>query len=418
MISSFVPASTRQTILIVDDAPENLTILGELLMPYYQVRVARSGIRALQVAASAPQPDLLLLDVMMPEMDGYAVLTRLRDHPATRSIPVIFVTAMDSVEDESHGLELGAVDYITKPIRPAIVLARVRTHLELKQARDWLANQNACLEAEVARRMRENQLIEDVSIRALAALAEVRDPDTGNHLRRTQIYVQVLANALATHPRFADALSQPCRDLLVKSAPLHDIGKVGIPDHILLKPGRLTPEEREIMKGHCRIGSNAIEMAMNSTLAAEEIHLLETPSHGCANKVDLAYNWPRHAPLEFLHVAREIALSHHEHWDGTGYPEGLANEAIPLSARLMALADTFDALISRRIYKPPVPMPEVVAIIREERGRQFDPDIVDTFLALSTEFQAIADHYVDSEADICAKLASIQGQPVTRFVGT
>ena len=184
------------TILIVDDTPENLTVLGELLQPTYRVRAANSGRRALQIALTSPTPDLILLDVMMPDMDGYDVLAELRAAPATQKIPVIFVTAMDSTDDEEHGLYQGAVDYITKPIRPSIVLARIRTQLELKQARDILSDQNSYLEAEVARRMRENQLIQEVSIHALARLAETRDPETGKHLRRTQEYVLTLARGL------------------------------------------------------------------------------------------------------------------------------------------------------------------------------------------------------------------------------
>jgi putative two-component system response regulator len=195
-------AANQPTILIVDDTPENLSVLGELLQPTYRVRAANSGRRALQIAHGKPPPDLILLDVMMPEMDGYEVLSALRSDPTTRHIPVIFVTAMDATEDEERGLNYGAVDYITKPIRPLIVLARVRTQLEVKRARDFLRDQNSFLEAEVARRMGENQLIQQVSIHALARLAETRDPETGNHLRRTQEYVRTLANGLKNNPAF------------------------------------------------------------------------------------------------------------------------------------------------------------------------------------------------------------------------
>ncbi|HSG22505.1 MAG TPA: response regulator, partial [Azonexus sp.] len=200
-------AASQPTILIVDDTPENLSVLGELLQPTYRVRAANSGRRALQIAHGKPAPDLILLDVMMPEMDGYEVLAALRADPKTRHIPVIFVTAMDGTEDEEHGLNCGAVDYITKPVRPLIVLARVRTQLEVKRARDFLRDQNSFLEAEVARRMGENQLIQQVSIHALARLAETRDPETGNHLRRTQEYVRTLAKGLKDHPRFSAYLT-------------------------------------------------------------------------------------------------------------------------------------------------------------------------------------------------------------------
>lgn len=360
-----------KTILIVDDSPENLTVLSELLQPLYRVRAAASGRKALRIVDTAPRPDLILLDVMMPDLDGYQVFEQLRANPATRDIPVIFVTAMSNTEAELQGLDLGAVDYITKPIVPSLVLARVHTQLELKQARDWLRDQNGYLEAEVAKRMAENELIQEVSIRALAHLAETRDPETGNHILRTQGYVQRLAQALQTHPRFAPVLTDNAIRLLARSAPLHDIGKVGIPDAILLKPGPLTPEEWKIMKTHAQLGSAAIELAERD--AAE--------------------------PVEFLSLAKEIAHWHHEKWDGSGYPDSLAGEAIPVSARLMALADVFDALISRRVYKEPMPYDKVRDIIAGGRGQHFDPDMTDTFLAHFDIFCDIADHHRDSIPD-------------------
>ena len=368
------------TILVVDDTPENLSLLGEILAPSFGVRIANSGRRALELARAAPVPDLILLDVMMPGMDGFEVLARLRGEPRTRNVPVIFVTAMNADEDEARGLGLGAVDYITKPLRPAIVLARVRMQLELKRARDGLQDQNARLEAEVALRMGENQLIQDVSIHALARLAEIRDLETGNHLRRTQGYVRRLATLLSSHPRFAPSLDQRAIDLLAKSAPLHDIGKVGIPDEFLLKPGKLTPSEWEIMKTHAAMGAEAIEGAERD---AER-------------------------PVEFLAVAKEIARHHHERWDGKGYPDGLAGEDIPIPARLMALADVFDALISRRVYRDPISFDEARAVIAGERGRQFDPDIVAAFLGDYEWFCAIAQRYADSEAVIVAKRARVR----------
>ena len=230
-------------ILIVDDAPSNLAILSRVLQPHYDVLAAPSGERALEIAARTPKPDLILLDVMMPGMDGYTVLARLRENPDTLEIPVIFVTGLDSTEDEEHGLELGAVDYIAKPYRPQIILARVHTQLALKHARDFLRNQNVYLEAEVVRRMQDTLLVQDLTINALAELAETRDNETGYHIRRTQEYVRILAQRLQTHPRFAAFLTDKVVELMTKSAPLHDIGKVGIPDHILLKPGKLTGEE-------------------------------------------------------------------------------------------------------------------------------------------------------------------------------
>jgi putative two-component system response regulator len=355
------------TILVVDDKPENLTVLGELLQSSYRVLAATSGRRALQLATGTPRPDLILLDVMMPDMDGYEVLESLAADPRSRGIPVIFVTAMSDLEDEEWGLGLGAVDYITKPFKPAIVLARVRTQMELKHARDRLQNQNAYLEAEVQRRMHENAVVQDASIHALARLAETRDPETGNHIRRTQEYVRVLATQLQAHQRFASLLDPHLIELLYKSAPLHDIGKVGIPDHILLKPGKLTPPEWAIMKTHARLGADAIERAER----------------------DVAQ------PIEFLAVAKEIALHHHEKWDGSGYPDGLAGDAIPFPARLMALADVFDAVISRRVYKEPMPFERARGIITAGRGTHFDPDMVAAFETQFGTFRAIAERYGD-----------------------
>lgn len=357
-----------KTILIVDDSPENLAVLSELLQPLYQVRAATSGRKALRIAATVPRPDLILLDVMMPEMDGYQVFEQLRADPATRAIPVIFVTAMDSVEAEMRGLEAGAVDYITKPIVPPVVLARVHTQLELKQARDWLHDQNSFLEAEVSRRMAENELIQEVSIRALAHLAEIRDPETGNHILRTQGYVKQLAVGLRLHPRFSNTLTDRYVALLTRSAPLHDIGKVGIPDAILRKPGPLNEQEWEVMKTHAQLGSEAIELAERD---AEK-------------------------DVEFLALAKEIAHWHHEKWDGSGYPDGLAGDAIPVSARIMALADVFDALISARVYKSPMAFETARNKIAESRGIHFDPDIVDNFLAHFDVFCAIAQRYQDA----------------------
>ena len=359
-------ATDHEIVLIVDDLPENLYVLGELLQGAgYRVKVANSGHVALQLAAHHPKPALILLDVMMPGMDGHEVLRQLRSDSETNEIPVIFLTAMDADADEERAFGDGVADYITKPIKPAVVLARVRNQLLVRHARLWLQDQNLALEAEIARRMRENELIQAVSIRALAHLAETRDNETGNHIQRTQSYVHLLATRLAKHPRFAATLDSKYIEVLARSAPLHDIGKVGIPDQILLKPGKLSPEEWTVMKTHTLLGSEAI------TLAERDID----------------------ASVDFLAQAKEIARWHHERWDGGGYPDGLAGEAIPLSARLMALADVFDALISKRVYKEPLPFPAVREIIRGERGRQFDPDITDSFLDACEEFEAIALHY-------------------------
>jgi len=358
------------TILVVDDSIENLYVLSELLHPLYRVLAATSGAEGLRVAAREPQPDLILLDVMMPDMDGYSVLAQLLQNPATCGIPVIFLTALTTADDEEHGLLLGAADFITKPIRPAVVNARVRTQLLAKQARDGMRDQNAALEVEVARRMRENDLTQKVSIRALAHLAETRDPETGNHILRTQAYVRRLASALQRNPAHSASLSARTIDLLARSAPMHDIGKVGIPDHILFKPGKLDAAEWAIMQTHSKLGSDAIEQAERD--------------------IDM--------PLPFLALAKEIAHWHHEKWDGSGYPDSLAGAAIPLSARLMAVADVFDALITPRTYKAAMSYAQARDIIAQASGTHFDPDVVDAFLDGFEDFVAIAQQYLEPVA--------------------
>ena len=377
-------AAKKSMILVVDDAPDSLTLLNALLRDEYKVKVANSGERALAIANSEWQPDLILLDIMMPEMDGYEVCERLKGDARTRHIPVIFLTAKSEEADEQRGLDLGAMDYITKPIKGAIVRTRVRTQLALKASADFLRDKNVYLEEEVARRTREVMAIQDVTTLAMASLAETRDADTGNHIRRTQRYVRALAWKLCTHPQFVAELTPRNIGLLYKSAPLHDIGKVGVPDRILLKPGKLNADEFEIMKTHTTLGRDAI-------LNAEK----EMGVH-----------------VEFLTFAKEIAFSHQEKWDGSGYPQGLRGTQIPISARLMAVADVYDALISRRVYKEPIPHAQAVDIIAQTRGKHFDPDVVDAFLEIQDAFNAIAIAFSDSEADFQLKAQYIKNAAV------
>lgn len=362
----------KQTILVVDDTPENLSLMSALLKDKYKVKVANHGEKGIKIASSEAPPDLILLDIMMPDIDGYTVCQRLKENPETRDIPIIFLTAKSEVEDERYGFELGAVDYITKPISPPIVLARVATQLQLKASADFLRDKAAFLETEVTKRTRELQAIQDVTILTMASLAETRDNETGNHIRRTQNYVHALAKQLKDHPRFHSYLTDSAIQTLYKSAPLHDIGKVGIPDRILLKPGRFSPEEFEIMKTHTTLGRDAIAHA------EEQLGM----------------------HVEFLVCAKEIAYSHQEKWDGSGYPEGLIGDSIPISARLMALADVYDALISRRVYKAGMPHEKALLIIEAGRDKHFDPDIVDAFLEIHEEFHAIAQRFVDSDHDL------------------
>ena len=361
----------KPTVLVVDDEPLNVAVLSELLAPECRVLGARSGQVALDLVASET-PDLMLLDVMMPGMDGYAVLAQLRRQVQGAALPVIFVTALGAEADEERGLLLGAADYVAKPIKPAVVLARVRAQLELRAARARLLDQNDWLEREVRRRTQEAALAQDLTLSALAELAETRDNETGNHIVRTQAYVEALARRLMHLPGWASELADDGLARIVKAAPMHDIGKIGIPDRILLKPGRLTPEEFEIMKTHAAIGGDTLAHAMQRAIALHP-QQGETPE-----------------PVRFLQVACTIAYDHHERWDGGGYPRGLAARAIPRPARLMALADVYDALTTPRIYKPAWSRHDTAQHIAAQSGAHFDPDVVAAFTAGREEFEAIA----------------------------
>jgi putative two-component system response regulator len=361
----------KATILIVDDSPDNIALLSSLLKGVYRVKAATAGEKALEIAVGDDAPDLILLDIIMPDMDGYEVCQRLKRNPKTAEIPVIFLTAKSEAVDEEKGLGLGAVDYIAKPISPPIVMARIKTHLHLKSVSDFLKDKNAYLETEVVRRTREVGMIQDVTMVALGSLAETRDNETGNHIRRTQHYIKILSERLRAHPRFKEHLTDTTIELLYKSAPLHDIGKVGIPDSILNKPEKLDPEEFEIMKTHTIIGRNAI-------LAAEK----------CLD-----------SPTSFLSMAREIAWSHHEKWNGAGYPRGLSGDDIPLPGRLMAIPDVYDALISQRVYKKAFTHEAAIEIIEKESGIQFDPDICSAFTDIADRFRDIARNLRDFGGD-------------------
>jgi putative two-component system response regulator len=363
------------TILVVDDTPDNLTMISALLKNIYKVKVANSGENALKYLDASVKPDLILLDIMMPGLSGYDVIEKLKENPKTHDIPVIFLTAMSSMEDEKKGLGLGAADYITKPISPPVMMARIKTQLENQAAADFLKDKNSYLESEIAKRTKEISAIQDVTILAMASLAETRDSDTGNHIRRTQFYIKLLAEKLKNHPRFAHFLNDNMIQTLFKSAPLHDIGKIGIPDKILLKPGKFTPEEFEIMKRHTTLGKEAIEQA-EKQLGME---------------------------VDFLKIAKEIAYSHQEKYDGSGYPQGISGYDIPISARLMAVADVYDALISRRVYKEGMSHDKAASIIVEGSGTHFDPDVVDAFSQLQEEFKAVSARFNDSDEAISEK---------------
>jgi putative two-component system response regulator len=358
----------KPKVLIVDDETMYIDILVDLLKDDYVTVVAKSGAQAIKRAAKDSLPDLILLDILMPDMNGYEVCRRLKENPLTRAIPVIFLTIKSEVSDEIKGFELGAVDYIAKPMSPPIVRARVKSHLALRHIQQQLENQNELLEQRVRERTEEVIQTKDVAIYCMASLAETRDNETGKHILRTQNYIKILAEHLRHHPKFSDYLqNNGTIDMLCKTSPLHDIGKVGVPDRILLKPGKLDPEEWTLMKKHAEYGHEALlraEQELGST--------------------------------DFLQMAREIAYTHHERWDGKGYPRGLEGDAIPISGRLMALADVYDALISKRVYKEAYSHQQAVEIVKESAGTHLDPNIVEAFLQLQNDFREIANQYRDS----------------------
>lgn len=348
---------TKQIVLIVDDTPENLRVLGDMLeQEGYEVLVATNGPDSLENAAVVPAPDLILLDIMMPDMDGFEVCRRLKADPNLARIPVIFISALGMTDQKIHAFRAGAVDYVTKPFQAEEVLARVNTHIQLK-----LHQEN--LQLLVAQQTRKLALAKEATIASMAIVAEFRDPETGGHIQRTKHYVRLLTqelNRVSTNPLNSEAM-----ELLFQSVPLHDIGKVGIHDAILNKQGKLTEAEFEEMKQHCLYGSEAIKRT-EAILGSSS----------------------------FLQFARELAEFHHERWDGTGYPHGLKGEQIPLCARLMMLADIYDALISKRPYKEALSHEEAYKIIikgdSHTMPEHFDPDVLNAFIRIHGEFELIA----------------------------
>lgn len=343
----------RPTVLIVDDTPENILILMENLRDSYNILAATNGEKALELARRESPPDLVLLDVVMPGMNGHEVCRELRNDVRTANIPVIFITALHEEEDETRGFELGAVDFIAKPFSLPIVRARVRNHLELKRHRDHLQE----LVNEQVALIGESHL---ATIFALSKLAESRDDDTGKHLERTQIYCQLLAKQLSASLAFQGIIDDNYVETIFHASPLHDIGKVAIPDMVLCKPAKLTPEEFAIMRQHTTRGAD--------TLA------------------QVAKRYPNN---DSLNMGLEIARWHHEKWNGTGYPDGIAGHDIPLCARIMAVADVYDALTSRRCYKQPMPHEEAMEIILRDSGTHFDPAIAAAFQLVASDFNAV-----------------------------
>jgi putative two-component system response regulator len=336
----------RETVLIVDDTPANIDVLKELLRDDYTVKVALDGERALKIALTGTPPDIILLDVMMPGMDGYEVCRVLKADPRTRKVPIIFVTAKDETEDEMRGFELGAADYITKPISPPIVKARVRTQLELY-------DQNRALERKVAERTAELNETRLQIIRRLGRAAEYKDNETGRHVIRMSHYAHLLALEAGFDEEEAERL--------LNAAPMHDIGKIGVPDQVLRKPAGLDDGEWQIMHRHPHFGSRIIG------------------EHDS----------------ELLNMAAVVATTHHEKWDGSGYPKGLAGEEIPLVGRITAIADVFDALTTARPYKPAWTIEKTMDLLREEAGKHFDPDLVAKFEAILPEVLKVREQHAE-----------------------
>lgn len=324
----------RPCLLLVDDEATNLQVLRHLLQEDYRLLFAKDGDKALELA-NREHPDLILLDVMMPGMTGFEVCERLKAEQSTRGIPVIFVTALADVPDEAKGFEVGAVDYITKPVSPPIVKARVRTHLSLVHVEE----------------LRETRL---QIVQRLGKASEYKDNETGLHVIRMSHYAHILARAAG--------FSEKAADDLLNAAPMHDVGKIGIPDAILQKPGRLEEHEWAVMRQHPEIGARII---------GEDA-----------------------SPL--LRLARSIALTHHERWDGTGYPRGLHGEEIPIEGRIVAIADVFDALTSVRPYKPAWSVADAVDLLRREKGSQFDAELVELFLGQMPAILAVRERWADA----------------------
>ncbi|MHB1456488.1 MAG: HD domain-containing phosphohydrolase [Armatimonadota bacterium] len=348
------------TIMIVDDSLANLKLLQDILQASgYRVLAFLRGTLALQ-AVVKNLPDLILLDINMPEMDGFEVCRRMKVDTRVKDIPVIFLSGRSELADKLQAFVVGGVDYITKPFQFAEVQARVETHLALRRLRRELEQHNLHLEELVQAQVREISESQVATIFALAKLAESRDDDTGKHLERVQLFCELLAKQLRNTPSISGIVNDAFVDYVGKASPLHDIGKVGIPDAILLKPGKHTPEEFDIMKQHTVIGAQTLATAQN--------------------------RYPRN---QFISMGVEIARSHHERWDGTGYPNGLAGAAIPLAARIMAVTDVYDALRSTRCYKEAFTHEKSCGIILQGRNTQFDPVVVDAFLTQKQEFERI-----------------------------
>lgn len=356
----------KQKIMVIDDNVTNLNIARMALEEFYDIFLIPSGEKALSLFDRI-MPSLILLDVEMPNMDGFDVIRKLKQSPPPIcDIPVIFVTAKDDNNSEFEGLNLGAVDYVAKPFSFPLLLKRVELHLALVQQKKELYNYSQNLEKMVDEKTHVISELQYAIVHVLSDMVERRDGSTGGHLLRTQNYLKVLLEEVLKENVYMDELSDIDINLFIHASQLHDIGKVSIPDSILLKSGKFTDEEFDIMKTHTTLGENAIRYAMSSV-----------------------------QEKKFLEIAAAFAGTHHEKWNGTGYPNGLAGKDIPIAGRLMAIVDVYDALISKRPYKAPIPHEKSVEIIIKDKGTHFDPIITDIFIKIADVFKHIAESYTD-----------------------
>ena len=352
-------------ILIVDDSAIDRMIISKMMVAF-DVITAVNGIEGLRIIDENPDIELVILDLFMPAMNGFQLLGILKSDEKYSRISVIVLTNAEEIEYEVIGLKLGAVDYVRKPVNFESLRSRIGIQVKLKEAHQLEERHSQHLDQMVAERTKEAEAARDITILALVGLLEIRDIESFQHTTRTQKIMKALCESLRTNDKYKDILTDSYIFELIRTSPLHDIGKVGIPDKILLKPGKLSTEEFEIMKKHVGFGSEALKREQS-----------------CKDE-DLPY---------FVKIAIEIIDGHHEKYDGTGYPRGLTGEDIPLPGRLMAIVDVYDALMTKRIYKDAWPFPEVIKYIAEERGKHFDPDIVDAFMARSEEIQGISLKY-------------------------
>ena len=356
----------RNSVLVVDDSPQNIGLVMEVLKEHYRLIVAISGEKALQILGSGQRPDLILLDVMMPRMDGYEVISILKKDKRFSAIPVIFLTASGDFSDQKKGLDMGAVDYVTKPFNPALLLARVNNHVMLKAAMDDMRQRATVLEDQIQQQTNDIEAVQEAVLVSLASLAECHSHEKSGHINRTKHMIVQLARTLRKkYPKYGHLPDDYSRKLFL-CAQLHDIGMLGVPDRIILKKEPLTGEEIKEIRKHSYMGAKAL-------LHADRV---------------LKVN------LDFIGLARELCLNHHERWDGKGYPAGLAGEKIPLAGRLMHIVDTYEALTSERAYRAPMTHRDAVSIIRDGRGSAFDPDICDAFLSIDPQIESITHDFV------------------------